>query len=324
MTIRERTKYSRKQTFKPECRLFRPIVILQLSNTGHNESVIQILVQSAEVSTMQRTPEELSQTQRFEDLYARSQSAVMLSIERSVCGCDYGGSSWTTRTEADGLIASLRLRAGTRLLDLGAGSGWPALYMAKKSGCSVTLVDLPANGLRIAEERAAKDGISQNVTTVISDAAHLSFPDSSFDAISHSDLLCCLKRKRSVLASCRRTVRPDGRMAFTVISVAPGLSVEQRRRAVENGPEFIESDNDYSSMLDQTGWKIIDCQDITASYAASCKRQLEADETQEEELATFIGMNEYSERVAGWRAKLVAIGDGLLRREQFLAVPQSF
>lgn len=271
---------------------------------------------------MRRTTEELAQTERFENLYARSQSPVMLSIERSVCGCNYGGSSWTTRTEADGLITLLGLRSGMHLLDLGAGSGWPALYMSKQSGCSVTLVDLPANALRIARQRATRDGISQRVAAVVADAANLSFPDASFDAISHSDLLCCLKHKRSVLAACRRTIRADGCMAFTVISVAPGLSVEQHYRAVENGPEFIESDDDYSSMLDQTGWKIISCDDITAAYAASCKRQLEVDETQEHELAPLIGKDEYSQRVSGWRAKLSAIGDELLRRELFLAVPQ--
>ncbi len=271
---------------------------------------------------MRCTPEELAQKKRFEDVYARSQSPVMLSIERSVCGCDYGGNSWTTRTEADDLIASLELGPESHLLDLGAGSGWPALYMAKKTRCKAMLVDLPANGLRIAEERAAKDHISHKVTTVVADAARLCFPDNSFDAISHSDLLCCLKRKRSVLASCRRTMRPPGRMAFTVISVAAGLSMEQRRRAVDNGPEFIESDADYFSMLDQTAWKVINHQDITVSFAASCKHQLDADEVREVELANIIGQEEFSERIAGWRAKLAAINDGLLRRELFLVEPQ--
>jgi len=49
---------------------------------------------------MKRSPEELAQTERFEQAYANLQSAVMLSIERQVCGCDYGGNSWTTRDEA--------------------------------------------------------------------------------------------------------------------------------------------------------------------------------------------------------------------------------
>ena len=110
-------------------------------------------------------------------------------------------------------------------------------------------------------------------------------------------------------------------MAFTVISVSPGLPVEQRRRAVENGPEFIESDVGYSDLLEQTGWKITNCQDITAAFAASCNRQLEADEANTEKLVTFIGKDEYAKRVAEWRAKLTVIGEGLLRRELFLAVP---
>jgi ubiquinone/menaquinone biosynthesis C-methylase UbiE len=272
---------------------------------------------------MRRTPEELAQTERFETLYARSQSTVMRSIESSVCGCDYGGTSWTTRTEADGLIASLDLRSGMHLLDLGAGSGWPALYMAKRSGCNVTLVDLPSTGLQIARDRAFEDGIADKVTTLIADAAQHSLPDNSFDAVSHSDLLCCLMRKRSVLAACRRAIRTNGRMAFTVISVAPGLAERQYRRAVENGPEFIESDCDYSNMLDQTGWKIIHHRDITAAFAASCERQLEADEAQAEQLTGIIGKDEYSERLAGWRSKLRAIADGLLRRELFLAAPHA-
>lgn len=272
---------------------------------------------------MQRTREELAQTERFDDFYARSQSPVMLSIERSVCGCDYGGNSWTTRTEADNLVTALELHPETHLLDLGAGSGWPAIYMAKASGCSVTLVDLPAAGLLIADQRAASDGISDQVTTAIADAANLSFADASFDAVSHSDLLCCLKPKRAVLASCRRVIRPGGRMAFTVISLAPELSRTERRRAIENGPEFIESDHDYPGMLDETGWKIIDHQDITPAFAASTKRQLKADEAREQELAELIGQDEYAERIKGWQTKQTAISDGLLRREQFLAIPQS-
>jgi hypothetical protein len=75
------------------------------------------------------SPEERAQTDRFDELYVRAQSPVILSIERSVCGCDYGGTSWTTRDEAERIGAILGLRPGLRLLDLGAGSGWPALYL---------------------------------------------------------------------------------------------------------------------------------------------------------------------------------------------------
>lgn len=271
---------------------------------------------------MKCTPAELAQTKRLDELYVRSQSSVMLSIERSVCGCAFGGSSWTTRNEADDLIESLNLQSEMTLLDLGAGSGWPALYMARKTGCDAMLVDLPPSGLQIAEQRAVKDGISQQIKTRVADAAQLPFGDCSFDAVSHSDLLCCLEQKYLVLASCRRVIRSTGRMVFTVISVASGLSAEQCKRAIENGPEFIASDDTYANMLDQTGWKIISRKDVTKAYAASCERQLQADYSYAEELVSLVGKDEYLERVSGWRAKLEVIDDGLLLREQFLAVPR--
>src|SRR3972149_449065 len=87
-------------------------------------------------------------------------SDVIVDIERAVCGSDYGGTSWTTRTEADDIRARLRLGPGKRLLDLGAGSGWPGLYLARRAGCDVTLTDLPVDGLQAAKQRAARDGLT--------------------------------------------------------------------------------------------------------------------------------------------------------------------
>ena len=102
---------------------------------------------------------------RFEEAYARSTNPVAQAIERQVCGCDFGGNSWTTRDHADDQIRMLGLDASTELIDLGAGTGWPGLYMAKQSGCKVTLVDLPEIGLRLAAERAEAEGLSGRVFT---------------------------------------------------------------------------------------------------------------------------------------------------------------
>jgi len=245
----------------------------------------------------------------------------MLTIERSVCGCDYGGNSWTTRAEAEQIAARLALRPGVRLLDIGAGSGWPGLYMGKSSGCDVALVDLPLSGLRIAAQRADRDGMTGNVWAAVADAAALPFAEQSFDAISHSDLLCCLRQKRSVLAACRRVIRRHGRMVFTVISVAPDLLAGQYSRAVENGPEFIETDTDYPTLLAQTGWIMTGHEDITMTYADRVRRQLDADEAHKDRLVALIGASDFAERVAGWRPKLAALGDNLLRRELFEAEP---
>lgn len=272
---------------------------------------------------MKRGPGEQTETKRFEALYVRAQSPVMLSIERSVCGCDYGGNSWTTEVEARRIAALLGLMPGRRVLDVGSGSGWPGLYMAQTSGCDVVLVDLPLMGLRIAVNRAARDHLPGDCLVAVADAAELPFSDRSFDAISHSDLLCCLRHKRAVLEACRRVIRDGGRMVFTVICVTPGLSDAETRRAVENGPTFIESDRDYPTMLRETAWTIADFEDVTTHYGASCRRQLQADEERKSELESLIGAAEVAERMLGWRSKLMAIDDRLLRRYLFVAEPAS-
>jgi phosphoethanolamine N-methyltransferase len=268
---------------------------------------------------MKRSPEEQAQTERFAESYLCAQTPTMRAIERSVCGCDYGGSSWTTREETERLTALMGLRPGLRLLDVGAGSGWPGLYMAGMSGCDIVLVDLPLAGLRIAADRAAADGMANACWVAVADGANLPFADNSFDAVSHSDLLCCLRPKRAVLEACRGVIHRGGRMVFTVISVAPGLSPSDYGRAVENGPEFIESEADYPTLLAQTGWGLVEHLDVTADYAASCRRQIRADEEQKSALETLIGVSEFAERQLGWRSKLAALGDGLLRREFFVA-----
>ncbi|NKB50629.1 MAG: methyltransferase domain-containing protein [Rhizobiaceae bacterium] len=264
---------------------------------------------------------ELAQKKRFEDFYSRSNNSVMLAIERQVCGCDFGGNSWTIQQQADDHIRILGLKPGVKLIDLGAGSGWPGIYMAKQSGCDVTLVDLPEIALKMAVQRAQDEGVAARVSTCIADAADLPHQNASFNAISHSDLLCCLIRKRGVLEQCRRIIRPDGIMAFTVISIAPGLSRTDHARALENAPEFAEMDGDYLALLKATHWEVSDQVDLTGEYQRSCERQIEADEVRKNELVELFGETETEERIASWHSKRASIRDGLFVRELFVCKP---
>ncbi len=50
------------------------------------------------------------------------------------------GTNWTMRHEARLAGELLQLGPGKRLLEVGAGSGWPGLYLAGTTGCDVRLV----------------------------------------------------------------------------------------------------------------------------------------------------------------------------------------
>src|SRR5580765_8183597 len=183
-----------------------------------------------------------------------ARSDAVRDLERSVYGCDYGGNGGTTRLEAERVFGLLELRPGVRLLDGGAGSGWPALYLAQISGCDLVMVDIPLASLRIARERAVADRLARRCETIAADAAALPFRDASFGAFNHSDVLCCTPDKLGVLRSCRRVARDGARMTFTTIALAPDLADAERRIAMESGPRFMDSEENYVALLARSGW----------------------------------------------------------------------
>jgi 27-O-demethylrifamycin SV methyltransferase len=265
------------------------------------------------------TPEE--HKDRFDQIYQRNQNPAMQSSERCAFGCDYGATSWAVRDEADELIKLLELAPGVRLLDVGAGSGWPGLYMAQTSGCDVTLIDVPFSGLRIAAERAAKDNLPGTCWAAVADGANMPFGGAVFDAISHSDVLCCLVQKRAVLQNCRRVIRPDGRMVFSVIFVAPGLSATDYKRAIEASPPFVETDTEYPALLAETGWNILEERDVTAEFASVIQRQLKVDSEQRDGMEPVMGTEDYTGRLDSYGIKYKAVSERIVRRSLFITRP---
>ncbi len=104
-------------------------------------------------------------------------------------GADVGAPGYTTMALADDLADVLRLRPGVRLLDIGAGRGWPSLYLAKKTGCDVVLTDIPPATVREAAQRANEPTLRERCAFAVASADRLPFRTASFDAIVHADAL---------------------------------------------------------------------------------------------------------------------------------------
>lgn len=264
------------------------------------------------------TARELTKCDEFGREYQLGQNPVMQAVERAVCGCDYGSTAWTTIEEADQIAALLELRPGRSLLDIGAGSGWPALYLAQTTGCDATLTDLPLDGLRIAVERAARNGSSGTSLAAVADAARLPFHDESFDVVNHSDVLCCLVQKEQVLAECRRVIRPGGLMAFSVIYIPPGLSPEDHARALETAPEFVESEVDYPALIAIAGWTMMARRELTGAFLRSCQQRLSLEEGLRAELLPLVGPANFDARQTRMRSRLPILEKGHLRRDLFV------
>lgn len=126
---------------------------------------------------------------RFKATYATPQTESELAVEREVFGANEGVRGYTTVAQADALARGLRLGPGMRLLDIGAGRGWPGLYLARTSGCQVVSSDIPLAALREGAGRARRHGIGNLSAFLQAAGTHLPFRAKTFDAIVHTDVL---------------------------------------------------------------------------------------------------------------------------------------
>lgn len=256
----------------------------------------------------------------FERDYEIAQAPLMREIERRVRGSDYGATSWATREQVQRSVDRLSLRPGLRLLDIGAGSGWPALFLATLSGCDVVLTDLPLSGQRMARQRATRDGLSGRCRVLGTDGAALPFPDRLFDRAHHADVLCCMERKRELLHECRRVARPGARMEFSVISLVRKPSSDDERRLLQqSGPPYPDAEADYATLLSEAGWEVLERIDVTSEFARCIDILLVELHERRQALLQLLGEQDYAERMVHRRSTRAALSCGLLTREIFVA-----
>lgn len=268
---------------------------------------------------MVATRAEADTVERFTDRYRLCCSSVRLDIEADTLGADYGSTGYTTRAQADELARRLRLGPGVRLADIGSGSGWPGLYLAQQTGCQVVGTDLPFDGLQRARERAMADGLADRASYAMATGRAQPLRSGRFDAVVHTDVLCCLGPKLAVLRACRRLLRPGGRLAFTTIHVADDLDAARHRRAVRAGPFHVSTRRPYPELVAQAGFAEVVVTDVTAEYARTQRAWLEANESRAAEVRRIISDREFALAQADRRLSLAAIEEGLLRRSLITA-----
>jgi ubiquinone/menaquinone biosynthesis C-methylase UbiE len=112
------------------------------------------------------------------------------------------------------LVELAGVQSGSRILDVAAGYGEPALTAARKAGPEgrVVATDISAEMLAFGRERAAAAGLD-NVEFMQSDASNLDFPHESFDAAVSRWGIIFEPDAEAAAGHIRGFLRPGTRMA---------------------------------------------------------------------------------------------------------------
>jgi cyclopropane fatty-acyl-phospholipid synthase-like methyltransferase len=145
-----------------------------------------------------------------------------------------------TQTREEAAAATERMIAedgrfgpGMSVLDVGCGSGGPALTMAAQWEVHVTGVDLVPRHIERAREHAAARGLDGRTAFLEADATSLPFPDASFDHVYAIESAYHAPDKARFYAECARVLRPGGSFLGTDWLHGNGGAGEDGERLLE-------------------------------------------------------------------------------------------
>ena len=179
------------------------------------------------------------------------------------------------------LVADARLRSGLHVLDLGSGTGYPALLGAQAVGPtgSVVGMDLAEQMLDVARRKASSLKLT-NVTFRTGDVTTLPFEVNSFDAVTSRFCLMFLPDIPKAAAEIARVLKPGGWLAAAVWSAPEknpsiGLSMAAITQVIELPPPDptapgifrLAKPGDLAGMLQQVGLTDVAEQEFLAEWS---------------------------------------------------------
>jgi SAM-dependent methyltransferase len=227
----------------------------------------------------------------YDNIYGDFGSRAEAAVRAEAFGEDIGQSSWMTAQDWLRFADQAQVRSDSDVLEIGSGSGGPAVYLATVRGCRVTGIDVNENGVHNAAQLAKEKGVADRVTFYASDAAKpLPFDASSFDAVLSNDAMCHIANRVDVLREWHRVLRPGGRMVFTDAMIVSGF-VSNEEIAVRSsiGWYLFLPPGVNEELIARAGFTLLSSEDLTESAEVIARRWHDARERYRDDLVAREG-----------------------------------
>ena len=176
------------------------------------------------------------------------------------------------------IVAGLDL-AGKRVLDIGCGTGGPAIVLARDFGADMLCVDVEEQLLARARRNAAEAGVSERIEFQLVSPGPLAFDDGAFEMVFSKDSMLHIPDKRALFAEIFRVLGAGG-----VLAASDWLAGEN----ADNDPAFrqyvadghlkfsMATTRQTEDALRDVGFSEIRSEDRHTWYAGICAREVEA------------------------------------------------
>jgi sarcosine/dimethylglycine N-methyltransferase len=220
----------------------------------------------------------------------------------------------------DALARLAGIGGHTRVLDLCAGLGGPARFLAARRGCQVVALELNAGRAAGAARLTALVRLHGRVRIVRGDATALPFAPGRFDACLSQEALLHIVDKAAVLREAHRVLAPGGRLAFTDWVARASLGDGERRRLREwMAAVTLQTLDAYRAMLGATGFAAVTAEDLTDEWRTVLRARLEMFRAMREDTIARLGEARYEEYDRLYTFFVTLIESGKLTGGRFTA-----
>ena len=232
----------------------------------------------------------------YNTYYDQFAADAQVAVRAETYGEDIGQSSWMTADELRHFIDLLKIDQSTNVLEVGSGSGGPALFLTRETGCKLTGVDVNQFGIKNASDLARERGLSDRAAFKQIDASKpLPFDDGSFEVVFSNDVMCHVPERQNVLNEWHRVLNPGGQMLFTDALVISGIvSHEEIAKRSSIGLYFYLPPGENERMIKKAGFEIVTIEDLTPAAAEISKRWHDAREKHRDAMAKIEGEENFT------------------------------
>lgn len=200
----------------------------------------------------------------------------------------------TVATMADRLT---NLGPETRVIDLGAGYGGAARWMARRFGCHVTCLNLSEAQNERNRNMSAEQGLADHIEVIDGSFESVPSPDSSFEAAWSQDSLLHSGQRALVLDEVDRVLKPGGEFVFTDPMQADDCPEGVLQPVLDRiHLDSLGSFAFYRAQAKRLGWEEVGIEDMTHQLVNHYSRVREELKGRREELASVVS-HDYIDRM---------------------------
>ncbi len=173
-------------------------------------------------------------------------------------------------TDAVDLAAArLAIDATSRVLDVGAGIGGPARWLAATTGCHVTALELQPDLNETAADLTRRSGLADRVTHVAGNILDGAPEPGAYDGLISYLVFLHIPDRARLFAACHRALRPGAGMYIEDFTLLSEPTPEQREALrVKVQCPYVPSPEVYRTDLAGAGFPTVDFEDVTDEWTA--------------------------------------------------------